>query len=349
MSANEHIFISVAFKTGSLALIADAFHSMNDLLGFSVTNTEIQMSERTASPQDLSFGWQRAQMLGAFFNGVFLLALGISIFLQSIERFITFERVEEPKLVLIMGCIGLTVNTISALFLHGTPSSSAELQPLHPHAEHRHTQCQAKAPGRDLNMLGVMVHVMGDALNNIGVIIAALVIWLTHYEARYYADPGASMGISMMIFLSSIPLVKNSGTILLQSAPRGVDLGDIKHDLENIPGIESVHELHVWRLDQKKAIATAHVMVTDQPVSSFMEKAKTVSECLHAYGIHSATIQPELVATPSGSSEAVASSSVSTTPATVRNRKRPLTTLGACQMLCGKGICENLMCCTAQK
>lgn len=96
-------------------------------------------------------------------------------------------------------------------------------------------------------------------------------------------------------------------------------------------------------------------MVTDQPVSSFMEKAKTVSECLHAYGIHSATIQPELAAKPSdssepsGSSEAIVSSSASTTPATVRNRKRPLTTLGACQMLCGKGICENLMCCTAQK
>lgn len=76
------------------------------------------MSERSASRQDLSFGWQRAQMLGAFFNGVFLLALGISIFLQSLERFITLERVEEPKLVLIMGCVGLTVNTISALFLH---------------------------------------------------------------------------------------------------------------------------------------------------------------------------------------------------------------------------------------
>lgn len=115
-----------------------------------------------------------------------------------------------------------------------------------------------------------------------------------------------------------------------------------------IPGIESVHELHVWRLDQKKAIATAHVMVSDQPVSSFMEKAKTVSECLHAYGIHSATIQPELVAKPSDSSEGIISSSASATPATVRNRKRPKTTLGACQMLCGKGICENLMCCTAQ-
>lgn len=83
-------------------------------------------------------------------------------------------------------------------------------------------------------MLGVMIHVMGDAVNNIGVIIAAVVIWKTNYAGRYYADPAAGIGISLMIFLSSIPLVINSGTILLQSAPRGVDLGDIKHDLEKV-------------------------------------------------------------------------------------------------------------------
>lgn len=115
---------------------------MNDLVGFIValtaiyvcepcmasvdpqlykygTNLSIKISERSASPQDLSFGWQRAQLLGAFFNGVFLLALGISIFLQSIERFISIQHVEDPKLVLIMGCIGLALNIISAIFLHG--------------------------------------------------------------------------------------------------------------------------------------------------------------------------------------------------------------------------------------
>lgn len=92
-------------------------------------------------------------------------------------------------------------------------------------------------------------------------------------------------------------------------------------------------------------------MVADQPVSSFMEKAKTVSECLHAYGIHSATIQPELIGNaPEASEPAItSSSSASATPATVRTRKRPRSTIAACQMLCGKGICENLMCCTAQK
>lgn len=233
-----------------------------------------QISERATSPQDLSFGWQRARLLGAFFNGVFLLALGISIFLQSIERFIDPVNVEDPKLVLIMGCVGLGVNIASAMFLHGMLSDenmtralrllirlasehhhrqhghdhnddsplhidgdrpSAELQPLHPHAEHKHNLAQLKAPGRDLGMMGVLIHVICDALNNIGVIISALVIWLaTEDESRFYADPATSIGISLMIFLSAIPLVKNSGTILLQSAPSGVDLGDVKHDLEKV-------------------------------------------------------------------------------------------------------------------
>lgn len=101
--------------------------------------------------------------------------------------------------------------------------------------------------------MGVLIHVMGDAGNNIGVIIAALVIWLTHYGGRYYADPAVSMGISLIIFASSIPLsnatrfilliwilvadsftVKRAGTILLQSAPEGVEIDDVTHDIEQV-------------------------------------------------------------------------------------------------------------------
>jgi zinc transporter 1 len=206
----------------------------------------------------LTFGYQRAQLLGAFFNGVFLVALGISILVQSVERFLNLENVKNPELMLIMGCIGLALNIISAVFLHEhhghdhgqnhslsddpplstdgqralAPAEYSSTETLHGHAEHRHNMARIKAPGRDLGMLGVLAHVICDAMNNIGVIIAALVMWRTNYSARYFADPGASMGISVMILLSSIPLVKNSGAILLQSAPRGVDLADIKHDLE---------------------------------------------------------------------------------------------------------------------
>ncbi|KAK3390958.1 cation efflux family protein [Podospora didyma] len=366
--------LAVAFKTRSLALMADAFH---------------YISERSESPQDLSFGWQRARLLGAFFNGVFLLALGISIFLQSIERFISLQHVEDPQLVLIMGCVGLTLNIISASIMAmimvmeatatltstnlamdmdmrmimSTATNTNMPMPmaqswnsmlatdlmLLPHAADQRSGLASS--GRDLGMMGALIHVIGDALNNLGVIIAALVIWLTHSPSRFYADPGVSMGIAIMILLSALPLVKNSGAILLQSAPRGVDLGDVKHDLEKIPGIESVHELHVWRLDQKKAIASAHVVVSDQDIFNFMEKAKTVSECLHAYGIHSATLQPELLsAHQSAAAAATAASAERNTPIASSSsasavRRRMAGSAAACQMVCGKGICEQLFCC----
>lgn len=83
-------------------------------------------------------------------------------------------------------------------------------------------------------MMGVLFHVIGDACNNVGVIIAALVIWLTTPESRFYADPGISMAIAIMILVTSIPLVKNSGKILMQSAPKGVNIDDVKHDLEKV-------------------------------------------------------------------------------------------------------------------
>jgi len=110
--------IGVGFYVRSLALVADAFHYLNDLIGFIVALIAFKISGRTEAPKELSFGWQRANLLGAFFNGVFLLALGVSIFLQSVERFVNLQEVQNPKLVLIIGCIGLALNIISAFFLH---------------------------------------------------------------------------------------------------------------------------------------------------------------------------------------------------------------------------------------
>ncbi|KAK6819349.1 cation diffusion facilitator family metal ion transporter [Apiospora arundinis] len=328
--------IVVAFMTGSLALLADAFHYLNDLIGFVVALAAIIFS----------FGWARASLLGAFFNGVFLLALGVSIFLQSIERFISLTHIENPELMLIMGCVGLTLNILSAVLLHEhhghhhhgdsahhshaatefpppgeIGSSSTEdfetLTPISAHADHRHTvaKFQSSSSDQDLGMLGVLTHVLSDALNNIGVIIAALVVWLTHYDARFYADPGT--------------------------------LGDVKHDLEKVQGIESVHELHVWRLNQTKAVASAHVIVGENDtIADFMERARTVSECLHAYGIHSTTLQPEVAAVAvAGVTSSAATTIVSSSPPpTIRTGHRDE---AGCQIVvCGK-FCEGLKCCAA--
>lgn len=113
-------------------------------------------------------------------------------------------------------------------------ASRASPQSVSRHHEHRHVDLTLVAPGHDLNMVGVVLHVIGDAVNNIGVMVAAIAIWKAQSEKRFYADPAVSLFIAIMIFVSAVPLVKNSGLILLQSAPLGVDLGDIKHDLEKV-------------------------------------------------------------------------------------------------------------------
>ncbi|RFU31609.1 hypothetical protein B7463_g4749, partial [Scytalidium lignicola] len=301
------------------------------------------MSQRPHSPKDLSFGWQRAQLLGAFFNGVFLLALGVSIFLQSIERFISLQKVENPKLILIMGCVGLALNVISIIFLHehdehkSEAGNNMELSQLvdtaHYHSDHRHKITASKHKGYDLGIMGVLVHIIGDAVNNLCVIIATLVVWRTKLPGRFYADPGVSIVTAVLILLSAVPLVKNSGLILLQSVPLGVDLDDVKHDLEKIPGVTSVHELHAWRLSQNKALASAHVITSDHSLENFMDKAQLINECLHAYGIHSATVQPELASLTRKEAE--------TGPLSLR--QRPVKNSG-CRINCGT-LCEDLTCC----
>ena len=83
-------------------------------------------------------------------------------------------------------------------------------------------------------MLGVLIHVIGDAINNIGVIVSAVIIWKCEGEARHYADPAVSVFIAVMILATALPLVKNSGAILLQIAPAGIDLDHVKHDIEMV-------------------------------------------------------------------------------------------------------------------
>lgn len=183
------------------------------------------------------------------------------------------------------------------------------------------------------------------------------------------------MAIALMIMGTSIPLglcslslgktlfsrlnfhpVRNSGLILLNSVPKGIDLSDVKHDLElvcshpdiphhppisrlfhartfypcinmaQLPEVSSIHELHAWRLNQEKALASVHVGLPDIRISEFVKLAKTMNECFHSYGIHSAIVQPELVQTVEDTTEGTETKSDS------------------CQITCGSS-CELLTCC----
>ncbi|KAG5946579.1 hypothetical protein E4U53_006569 [Claviceps sorghi] len=293
-------------------------------------------------------------------------------------------EIEQPKIVFIVGCVGLWLNLLVMSFLHehdhndgaGSSHGHSHIQ-THSHGQHVHEKCvdwdeevMLPFPGaiqdnvearkhlatsghqghkhtvvtpakseRDLGLFGVFVHVVGDAINNVGVIVAALIIWLTDSPTRYYADPAIGVFIAIMIFLTALPLTKRSGSILLQVAPAGVNMEDVRHDIEMIDGVQSVHELHVWRLNQPKSIATAHNVVDDRIVSNFTETAKVITECLYAYGIHSATLQPET------NPPVAALMEIASTKSGITTIRADQINPSACQFICSS-VCSDMGCCT---
>lgn len=197
--------------------------------------------------------------------------------------------------------------TLSYTTGNGHKASKA---PEDSHRHHNHAQPQTDKKGHghghghshgDLNMKGVFLHVLGDALGNIGVIASALIIWLTDYSWRYYVDPGISLVITLIILCSAIPLCKAASRILLQAVPAGMSIDHIQEDINSIRGVISSHHLHVWQLSDTKLVASIHVQVgseiKDEGSDSYMKLAREIRRCLHAYGIHSSTIQPEFITT----------------------------------------------------
>ncbi|KAG0946141.1 hypothetical protein G6F57_002788 [Rhizopus arrhizus] len=287
--------IVIGYYVGSLALIADSFHMLNDLLSMCVALWAIKVASITKHNPNYSYGWQRAEILGALVNGVFLLALCFTILIDSIERFASPETIKDPLLVLIVGSAGLVANIVGLFLFHEHGHSHG-----HDH-EHGHSQSATIENGKEgthhggghLNMRGIFLHVLGDALGNIGVIASALFIWLTPFDWRFYFDPLISIIITIIIFTSALPLVRQTASILLQGVPKSVPLSDVHNSLLKVEGVISVHELHVWQLSDTKLIASLHVLL--QSREKYMASASGIRKLLHEFGIHSATIQPEFI------------------------------------------------------
>lgn len=184
----------------------------------------------------------------------------------------------------------------------GSPSHAPKHEP-HKHDEslhqsHKHNQPKKAAKGSgNLNTRGVFLHVIGDALGNVGVMVSALIVRYFTSPLTLYADPVISLVITCIILGSAIPLCKAASRILLQAVPAGMNVDDIKEDIAGLPGILSCHHLHVWQLSDTKLVASLHIAIKydikGEGSARYMELAQAVRSCLHGYGIHSSTIQPE--------------------------------------------------------
>ncbi|KAF8202282.1 CDF zinc transporter [Pholiota molesta] len=303
--------IAVGFKTKSLALIADAFHYLNDIVAYAIAFTAAYLQERGQHTHSFTYAFHRAELVGAFFNGVFLLALALSICLQSLERFVHVQVVDSPKLVLIIGSIGLLLNIISAFVVHDhhghghghghadVVNDAIELtsNPQRDliHATHNHrVDPPVTTAQHNLGLVGVLVHLLGDAMNNIGVIVAAVIFIKLTSPKRFYADPAVSLAISFVIFASAIPMTLKSGRILLEASPIYLDLAKVKEDLLSIPNVLAVHDLHVWHLSQSVILGSLHVCV---PLGTSMEQwektERSLQHCFEEYGVSHVTISPE--------------------------------------------------------
>jgi zinc transporter 1 len=505
--------IITGYAVGSLALVADSFHMLNDVMSLVVALWAVKLSTKS-SDHRFSYGWQRAEILGALVNGVFLLALCFSIFMEAIERFVNVTEVSNPKLVVVVGSLGLASNLVGLLLFHDhghahgghghshghgghshgphdhahshqLPGTDAEHSHSHSHdapqhdspairdsanddaaaatgsaakrgrgrgdsvgsilghpaqtrafvvqtahdlgydagTRHQHSNSitslnggahnersrllangshdygatdgaaadleagTPKAPKNDLsaerdshavnhdapghghshggghshgegsmNMRGVFLHVLGDALGNVGVIAAGLFIMYSSAWWRFYSDPAISFLITIIIFHSALPLVKSASYILLQGVPASVSLEAVRKSIQAVEGVINLHELHVWQLSESKIVASVHVLVdcSSGQTDKYMSIAAHIRDNLHAWGIHSSTIQPEFV--PGGLREAAILSGVQVAESDDEGRLR--TAQGtlvenevqkvdtACLIACGKdNSCQTESCC----
>ena len=147
-----------------------------------------------------------------------------------------------------------------------------------------------------MNTRGVLLHIAGDALGSVGVMLSAAVIAFTSWPYRTLSDPLASLAIVLLIVLGTLPLLRQSTRVLLEMVPAQVDLAALRARLLALPGVLSLHDLHVWQLDSARVVGSLHVIVDrGAAANDYRRIIDDVKGVLHAGGVHYSTVQPEFV------------------------------------------------------
>jgi len=248
--------------TGSLALLSDAAHMGTDVLGLGMALAAITLAQRPSTSQR-TYGTYRLEVLAALANGVLLFGVGGYVLYEAYRRL--SEPPEVPGLpLLLVATVGLVVNLVSfRLLLAGSKES--------------------------LNVRGAYLEVLGDLLGSVGVIVAAVVIYTTGWR---YADPLIGAGIGLFILPRTWRLTGQALRILMEVAPPGMDVEEIRGRILALPGVVDVHDLHVWTLTSGMDSATGHVVVADD-ADYHQVLDQVVTLLAEDYDVIHATIQCE--------------------------------------------------------
>jgi cobalt-zinc-cadmium efflux system protein len=267
------LFLVVAEFAGgylghSIALTSDAVHNLSDLPTILISWLAARLSLRPADTQR-TFGYRRAGILAAFTNAILLVVVAAGLFWAAIERFLHPVQVH-ARWMIGLSLLALAINGgITLALMRGR---------------------------RDLNFRALLVHNLGDALSNIGILAGALVI---RSSGALWIDPAVGMVIGGLVLWSSVGILRESGHILLEGLPRQMQLSEIASAILGVSGAQEVHDIHVWTLGTDMHALSCHVRIPDMHMEESERILASIRERLALeFGIHHATIQFERAGLP---------------------------------------------------
>jgi cobalt-zinc-cadmium efflux system protein len=259
------------FWTGSLALLSDSAHVFLDFFALAFSYIALRVSTLPADDRH-TFGWHRLEVFAGLANGITLFAVTITIFYEA------WLRIKSPVVVhsaemLVIAVIGLIANLITA-------------QLLKEHHQH------------DLNVHSAFLHVVGDALSSVGVIIGGIVMLFTGWVI---IDPIISVMICIFLFMGSWRVVRSSLHILFEGTPEGISLSEVARAISEIDGVREVHDLHIWSICSGYPALSVHVCADFDGTTT--ERLSAIKKLLQErFGIEHTTIQIDSVNCGQGSS-----------------------------------------------
>lgn len=258
--------VSGGLLSGSLSLLSDAMHNLSDVVALAIALVARKLGRRPPSIRH-TYGLGRVEVMAALFNGVTVLVVGTLVCREAVIRLMNPQPVVSG-LMLAVGAIGLVANLASVFLLKG----------------HGHD---------DLNMRGAFLHLLQDTLSSVVVVLAAVG---SSWRYGIYFDPIASIVVILMIVRSGWGLLRDSLRVLLEATPEGLDIEELRQDVQTaVPGCD-LHHLHVWELRPGQLFLTAHVQMPDQRLKSAENLLDRIRERLRTHwNIRHANLEPELV------------------------------------------------------
>jgi cobalt-zinc-cadmium efflux system protein len=249
---------------GSLALLADALHNFNDC-GSLVIALVARRIGRRPSDEQRTFGYRRAEIIGALINLTILVVVGLYLVYEAIARFFDPHPIR-GWIVVAVAAVALVIDVATAALLYAMSRGN-------------------------LNLRAAYLHNLGDAFSSVGVIVAGAMVILFGIT---WVDPLVTLVIAGFILWQSLAMMRRSIHILMEGAPADVDSGELVAELQSIEGVVEIHHLHLWELDEEHRALEAHVVVDDAHLARWSEIKREIKLRLaERYHIHHSTVEFE--------------------------------------------------------